>query len=325
MGQLKTANAIGHGAGKRAFAMAKQFTFKQIFGNGRAVDGHKITAAPIGLIVQGSRHNSLPVPLSPVINTVALDEATRSIKWRMASALGLAPMKALEGLFLAMAQLGGEAFLNQVTTVLQFGPLFSINVGKPSGDIAFSQQLDQVWLKLLKLMPNQSLKDFVSAPSSGELMNRVTSLCLILGLTALTGCKSINLSMAPEAESKSLMTPLVEKRETITATGYAVVAVQNHKNPAQQRLMAIRASKLDAYRNLTEQVYGQQLDASSTVADMVVTNDTFRTKVEGVIYGARLVRSHRGRRHLRNHLVFGPRRGSRPACFVHEPIGGEGR
>ena len=82
---------------------------------------------------------------------------------------------------------------------------------------------------------------------------------------------------------------LVEKRETITATGYAVVAVQNHRNPAQQRLMAIRASKLDAYRNLTEQVYGQQLDASSTVADMVVTNDTFRAKVEGVIYGARLV------------------------------------
>jgi hypothetical protein len=86
-----------------------------------------------------------------------------------------------------------------------------------------------------------------------------------------------------------LVPPVVEKRETITAPGYAVVAVQNHKNPAQQRLMAIRASKLDAYRNLTEQVYGQQLDASSTVADMVVTNDTFRAKVEGVIYGARLV------------------------------------
>ena len=90
-------------------------------------------------------------------------------------------------------------------------------------------------------------------------------------------------------ETTAMTAPLVEKRETITAIGYAVVTVQNHKNPAQQRLMAIRASKLDAYRNLTEQVYGQQLDASSTVADMVVTNDTFRTKVEGVIYGARLV------------------------------------
>ena len=122
-------------------------------------------------------------------------------------------------------------------------------------------------------------------------MKRVTALCLAIGITVLTGCKSINLSIPSYApkESTAMASPLVEKRETITATGYAVVAVQNHKNPAQQRLMAIRASKLDAYRNLTEQVYGQQLDASSTVADMVVTNDTFRTKVEGVIYGARLV------------------------------------
>lgn len=119
-------------------------------------------------------------------------------------------------------------------------------------------------------------------------MKRITTLCLMIGLTGLSGCKTVNLAMA-EPETKSITAPLVEKRETITATGYAVVAVQNHKNQAQQRLMAIRASKLDAYRNLTEQVYGQQLDASSTVADMVVTNDTFRTKVEGVIYGARLV------------------------------------
>jgi hypothetical protein len=36
-------------------------------------------------------------------------------------------------------------------------------------------------------------------------------------------------------------------------------------------------------------VYGQQLDASTTVADMTVMSDTFRTKVEGVIYGATMV------------------------------------
>jgi hypothetical protein len=96
-------------------------------------------------------------------------------------------------------------------------------------------------------------------------------------------------SVAPEPTPVSMITPMMEKRETFVATGYAVISIQNHKNPAQQRLLAIRASKLDAYRALTEQVYGQQLDASSTVADMVVTNDTFRTKVEGVIYGARLV------------------------------------
>ena len=83
--------------------------------------------------------------------------------------------------------------------------------------------------------------------------------------------------------------PIVEKRETISATGYAVIDIQRHDNAAQRRLLAIRASKLDAYRNLVEQVYGQYLDSNTTVADMVVKSDTFRSKVEGVIYGARLV------------------------------------
>jgi len=95
-------------------------------------------------------------------------------------------------------------------------------------------------------------------------------------------------SKAP-AEPATMITPMVEKRETLVATGYAVISVQNHKNPAQQRLLAIRASKLDAYRSLTEQVYGQQLDASTTVADMTIMSDTFRSKVEGVIYGATMV------------------------------------
>ena len=107
-------------------------------------------------------------------------------------------------------------------------------------------------------------------------------------MAGLSGCNSLNLAKPVNKEIPS-GTAIVEKRETITATGYAVISVQQHKNPAQQRLMAIRASKLDAYRTLAEQVYGQQLDANSTVADMMVTNDTFRAKVEGVIYGARLI------------------------------------
>ena len=121
-------------------------------------------------------------------------------------------------------------------------------------------------------------------------MKRTAVSLLVLSMVALTGCKSINLSMPSSSrDASSLVPPVVEKRETITATGYAVVAVQNHKNPAQQRLLAIRASKLDAYRSLTEQVYGQQLDATTTVADMTVMSDTFRAKVEGVIYGAVMV------------------------------------
>jgi hypothetical protein len=107
--------------------------------------------------------------------------------------------------------------------------------------------------------------------------------------TAATPAPVVAAPAPPPPPPATMITPMVEKRETLMATGYAVVSVQNHKLAAQQRLMAIRASKLDAYRALTEQVYGQQLDASTTVADMVVMNDTFRTRVEGVVYGAVLV------------------------------------
>ncbi len=111
-------------------------------------------------------------------------------------------------------------------------------------------------------------------------------LCATALSACLAGCQSIPLGVSSDT---TMIQPLVEKRETLVATGYAVISVQNHRNAAQQRLMAIRASKLDAYRALTEQVYGQQLDASTTVADMTIMSDTFRTKVEGVIYGAVLV------------------------------------
>ena len=124
-------------------------------------------------------------------------------------------------------------------------------------------------------------------------MNRITSWAIAASAVLLTACASkpapAPIAQARTDDSANMITPMTQKRETLVATGYAVISIQNHRNPAQQRLLAIRASKLDAYRALTEQVYGQQLDASTTVADMTVMSDTFRARVEGVIYGAVLV------------------------------------
>ncbi len=118
-----------------------------------------------------------------------------------------------------------------------------------------------------------------------------TTMVLVLLLSACSVFQKPQPKPEPPklAEQATMITPMTEKRETLVATGYAVISIQNHKLPAQQRLLAIRASKLDAYRALTEQVYGQQLDANTTVADMTVMSDTFRARVEGVIYGAVLV------------------------------------
>lgn len=123
-------------------------------------------------------------------------------------------------------------------------------------------------------------------------MKRTTFLALVAVTLLTTACALPTFKTAepPKAdESANMITPMTEKRETLVATGYAVISIQNHRNASQQRLLAIRASKLDAYRALTEQVYGQQLDANTTIADMTVMSDTFRARVEGVVYGAVLV------------------------------------
>ena len=123
-------------------------------------------------------------------------------------------------------------------------------------------------------------------------MNPLLPLTLGIAVSLLSACQMAPLQTASSdifANPTPQSLPLIEKRESLTATGYAVISIQNHRTAAQQRLLAIRAAKLDAYRSLTEQVYGLRLDATATVADMVVQNDTFRSRVEGVIYGATLV------------------------------------
>lgn len=130
-------------------------------------------------------------------------------------------------------------------------------------------------------------------------MRTMVNTAVIALITIVSGCtvtmappgQNSAAMMQPQVETKieTKVIPVVERRSAIRSTGYAVISVQPSDIDAQQRLLAIRASKLDAYRGLTEQVYGQYLDASTTVADMAVLSDTFRTQVEGVIYGAKVV------------------------------------
>ena len=90
--------------------------------------------------------------------------------------------------------------------------------------------------------------------------------------------------------TEEILSASVEKIPTITAIGYAVVSTQPGKNVAQKRLMAIRAARMAAMRELAEQIHGLKVDSSTTVIDLVTQNDTFRTMVQGTIRGARTVR-----------------------------------
>ncbi len=60
-------------------------------------------------------------------------------------------------------------------------------------------------------------------------------------------------------------------------------------NQAQARLMAERAAKVDALRNLLEQAYGVTISSSTTVRNFITENDTIRARVDAYIKGARIV------------------------------------
>ncbi|RUO43006.1 flagellar biosynthesis protein FlgP [Aliidiomarina taiwanensis] len=78
----------------------------------------------------------------------------------------------------------------------------------------------------------------------------------------------------------------------ITATGYAPVASQQGDTEATRILQAMRASRLEAYRELAEQVQGAYLTGETRVADMMLQSDQFRSEVTGLIRGAEVVRSY---------------------------------
>ena len=75
----------------------------------------------------------------------------------------------------------------------------------------------------------------------------------------------------------------------ITGIGYGAESTYEAYTPGQRRLMAIRSSKLDAYRALAEQLYGIKVDSNTAVSTLTAKNDSFRARVNAMVRGARVV------------------------------------
>ncbi len=120
---------------------------------------------------------------------------------------------------------------------------------------------------------------------------------LVCGSFFLTACSSMfveedSINEEPEAFFQAVeqevdpIAPMV-----LRVMGYGAMVPNKALTSAQSKLMAIRASKLDAYRSMVERVYGTSLQGSTTVRDLAVQNDRFRTYVDSYIHGARVVSS----------------------------------
>lgn len=112
------------------------------------------------------------------------------------------------------------------------------------------------------------------------------SIVLLVMVFWLAGCSSVF--------DKHIEYDYVEPESypVIKAIGYAPLSAQPGSSEAQKMLMALKVSKLEAYRELTEQVYGQNLSSEMTVKGAIAQNDGLKSRVKGVIRGAKVVKSY---------------------------------
>ncbi|NEX45261.1 LPP20 family lipoprotein [Pseudotabrizicola algicola] len=75
----------------------------------------------------------------------------------------------------------------------------------------------------------------------------------------------------------------------LTGRGFSQVSGQPGATLNERRLLAMRAARLDALRDLTEQVHGIRISSDSLLSDAVLRNDRLSAHVEGSLRGARTV------------------------------------
>ncbi len=110
---------------------------------------------------------------------------------------------------------------------------------------------------------------------------------------ALTGCQTYGVREGrPMGEVGPAYDAPLQREQwvpfRVTARGGGAPPA-NAVNQAQARLMAERAAKVDAMRNLLEEAYGVTINSQTTVRDFVAQNDTIRARVDAYIKGAKIV------------------------------------
>jgi len=126
------------------------------------------------------------------------------------------------------------------------------------------------------------LKPAFATPVPGMLATRTPSLA-IAGLV-------VSLLMTACTTAKAPPTVFLPHK-TISAIGYGTVEKSDRYSRSQIKLMAMRASKMDAYRSLAEQLNGIQLRGQTAVENMQVTHDSYQVYLNAYLRGARVKRT----------------------------------
>jgi hypothetical protein len=121
---------------------------------------------------------------------------------------------------------------------------------------------------------------------SNQTRKLLRSALVAVSVLAMSGCSSIVDKHVEWETVAPKVFPIVK------AVGYAPISLQKGASDSQKMILAIRSSKLDAYRELAEQVYGHNINASTSVKGMIARNDNLKAKVNGLIRGAKVIKNY---------------------------------
>lgn len=113
----------------------------------------------------------------------------------------------------------------------------------------------------------------------------------LLTLTLLIGTGCVFQRAAAPAPAQAVVPedPSQKEDHVVTAKGYGIVAAQGAVSLDQAKLLAMRAAKVDAYRNLAERLQGLRVNSSSNATAFASQGDAVQTSAEYFVRGARVV------------------------------------
>lgn len=136
-----------------------------------------------------------------------------------------------------------------------------------------------------------------SRPARCRILSALTlAILLPVGCGAPNGAPQPTTAVAPASQTpvlsgdREMSAPApMPRTAALVGRGFAQVAGQPGQTINERRLLAIRAARLDAMRDLTEQVHGIRITSDSQLRDATMRNDYLAAQVQGMMRGARTV------------------------------------
>lgn len=112
---------------------------------------------------------------------------------------------------------------------------------------------------------------------------------LLLAVLILSACSQ---RLMQKGQQKNEDATVNKGYHEFVAVGYAAVAVQKGDSDDIKMLNAIKASKIDAYKELAEQVYGVMLTSQNSIEKHQLQDEVLDVKVVGLVRGAKVLRTY---------------------------------